>query len=113
MEIIQRYDTILNYLINPRYFDNHQDFEKIYYTSSPWFLKGNDVCMLKHNVFYYVTDKKKNDYFIKYESELQLYCIIRNDEIEEAAEEICRIKTEIHLATERFLKQNTMDFFIS
>lgn len=111
MKIIHKYHTVLNYTINPYYFRNNKGFSKFHATSSNWRLGKDDVSVLKFKMFYNIKNKDNTDYFVKYESELQLHCIINKDEIESDAAEVVRIKKKSGLSDKLFLKNNTLSYF--
>lgn len=111
MKIIHKYHTVLNYSINPYYFRNNKGFEKFHATSSNWELYKNNVSVLKFNVFYKIKNKDNTDYFVRYESELQIHCMINNNEIDSDAAEVVRIKKKAGLTDKLFLKHNTLSYF--
>lgn len=109
MKIIEKQITILQYSIDPYFFEKHNEVERNYTTQSNWRRAKDDTHILVYGISFSSFDKATADQFIKYECRLMLHCII--DDISKDNFDILKIKEDMHNSTTQFIEQNSMDFF--
>lgn len=110
MKIISQTNTLLNYSIDPNYFEKHDKFSTSNYSSTNWRpAQEINSYLFNYNTYFIAKELNKENYFINYHNRLEICCII--EDIENDATELLELKQKSNIEMGYFLEKNTLNFF--
>jgi len=109
MKILKKHNTLLRYTFDPLYLEKYAEIVTSQHTSSYWQTGTENSYILRYEIFFQVKSPSSSAYFVNYQSNFELQCIIENVEMD--AREVLHFKEMVNLSTQLFLMQNTQDCY--
>jgi hypothetical protein len=109
MKILKKHNTLLQYTLDPLYFEKYSEITQLQYTSSHWTVGSENSICLQYDLFFNAKNSSTDENFVNYHNRFDLQCLIEN--VEADAKEIVKFKEVVNVSAQLFLMQNTKDYY--